>query len=62
MIIEVPSMNFIIVDGEGAPGDKEYQDAMQILYSLSFTIKMSKVSGQEPDGYFEYVVRFPIQK
>ena len=29
---------------------------MQVLYSLSFTIKMSKMSGQQPDGYFEYVV------
>ncbi len=56
MIIEVPTMNFIMVDGEGAPEDKEYQDAMQVLYSLSFTIKMSKKSGQQPDGYFEYVV------
>jgi hypothetical protein len=56
MIIEVPTMNFIMVDGEGMPGSKEYQDAMQVLYSLSFTIKMSKMSGQQPDGYFEYVV------
>lgn len=56
MIIEVPTMNFIMVDGQGTPRSKEYQDAMQVLYSLSFTIKMSKMSGQQPDGYFEYVV------
>ena len=30
--------------------------AMEILYGLSFTIKMSKMSGTQPDGYFEYVV------
>ncbi len=55
-LIDVPTMNFIMIDGQGVPGHKEYQDAMQVLYSLSFTIKMSKMSGQEPDGYFEYVV------
>jgi hypothetical protein len=56
MLIDVPSMNFIMVDGQGAPGGDHYQAAIQILYALSFTIKMSKMSGQQPDGYFEYVV------
>lgn len=29
---------------------------MEILYGLSFTIKMSKMNGTQPEGYFEYVV------
>ncbi|WP_066645472.1 GyrI-like domain-containing protein [Christensenella timonensis] len=56
MLIEVPAMNFIMVDGKGAPEGEEYPQAMQALYSLSFTIKMSKMGGKQPDGYFEYVV------
>lgn len=56
MLIEVPQMQFIMVDGKGAPQDEEYQKAMQALYALSFTIKMSKMSGEQPEGYFEYVV------
>lgn len=56
VLIEVPVMNFIMVDGEGEPGGEQYQAAVQTLYSLSFTIKMSKMSGRRPDGYFEYVV------
>ncbi|MGM9987878.1 MAG: GyrI-like domain-containing protein [Bacillaceae bacterium] len=55
-LIDVPPMNFIMVDGKGEPAGECYQQAMQILYFLTFTIKMSKMSGQQPDGYFEYVV------
>ena len=55
--IQVPKMTFIMVDGRGNPNtSKDYKDAMEILYGLSFTIKMSKMSGRQPEGYFEYVV------
>lgn len=59
-IIEVPKMNFIMVKGKGDPNTSiEYKNAMEILYGLSFTIKMSKLSKDPLDkieGYFEYVV------
>lgn len=59
-IIEVPQMNFIMVKGKGNPNTSiEYKNAMEILYGLSFTIKMSKMSkdpSDKIDGYFEYVV------
>ena len=56
-IIDVPEMIFIAVDGEGNPNTcYEYKQAMEILYGLSFTIKMSKMNGTQPEGYFEYVV------
>lgn len=56
-IIEVPEMTFIQVEGSGDPNTSEsYQKAIEILYGLSFTIKMSKMSGRQPEGYFEYVV------
>ena len=57
VIIDVPEMVFIAVDGKGDPNScVEYKDALEILYGLSFTIKMSKMNGTQPDGYFEYVV------
>ena len=58
MVIEVPSMKFIIVEGSGNPNSEngEYQEAMGLLYGLSFTIKMSKLGAHKIDGYFEYVV------
>lgn len=56
-IIEVPEMLFITVAGYGDPNTSAaYQEAMEILYGLSFTIKMSKMNGTQPEGYFEYVV------
>ena len=56
-IVTVPEMKFIAVRGKGDPNTSpEYKQAMKILYGLSFTIKMSKMSGSQPDGYFEYVV------
>lgn len=55
-LIEVPPMNFICVDGSGPPAGEAYQNAVQTLYALSFTIKMSKLSGSQPEGYFEYAV------
>jgi len=56
VFIQVPAIQFIMVDGRGDPDDEEYQNAVGLLYALSFTIKMSKMGGNQPDGYFDYVV------
>ncbi len=55
-LTDVPLMKFIMVDGKGNPGSKSYQDAIAVLYALSYTIKMSKMGGKQPANYFEYVV------
>ena len=52
----VPSMPFLMVDGRGAPDSPAYQAAVQTLYALTFTIKMSRLGGNAPAGYFDYVV------
>ena len=57
VLIDVPAMNFIMVDGQGDPNiSEEYQEAVEILYGLSYTIKMSKKGTRQPAGYFDYVV------
>jgi hypothetical protein len=56
-IIAVPEMIFIAIDGEGNPNTcPEYKAAIEVLYGLSYAIKMSKMNGTQPAGYFEYVV------
>ncbi|SHO49126.1 GyrI-like domain-containing protein [Anaerocolumna xylanovorans] len=57
-IIDVPAMRFIQVDGHGDPNEPggEYQEAVEILYALSYTIKMLFKKEQAPAGYVDYVV------
>ena len=57
-IIAVPAMNFVAVHGKGDPNDPagEYKAAMELLYGIAFTIKMSYKGSHKMDGYFEYVV------
>jgi hypothetical protein len=57
-VIRVPSMNFIMVDGKGNPNTEggEYQQAVELLYALSYTIKMGYKNIEKPDGYSDYVV------
>lgn len=57
-IVTLPPMNFIAVRGQGDPNQEggEYQAAMQMLYGVAFTIKMSKMGDHRIEGYFDYVV------
>lgn len=56
-MIDVPQMRFMMVDGQGDPNTSPlYQAAVEVLYGLSYSIKMSKKQGDQPIGYFDYVV------
>ena len=57
-IVTVPPMNYIAVRGKGDPNteDGEYQQAINMLYGIAFTIKMSKLGDHRIAGYFDYVV------
>lgn len=57
-LIDVPEMKFIQINGQGNPNEKngEYQTSVEILYALSYAIKMMPKNGYAPPGYFEYVV------
>jgi hypothetical protein len=56
-IVDVPEMTFITVDGKGDPNTSaEYKAALEVLYGLSYGVKMSKMGGARPEGYFDFVV------
>ena len=57
-IVEVPEMNFLAVRGMGDPNEEEgdYKAAIGLLYSIAYTIKMSKMGKHKIEGYFDYVV------
>ena len=48
VLIDVPEMQFLMIDGMGSPGDsKEYQDALAVLYPIAFKTKfLSKQRGK----------------
>ncbi len=57
-IVTVPKMNYIAVRGKGNPNDEdgEYKNALNVLYSLAYTLKMSYKTDYKIDGFFQYVV------
>ena len=58
VIVEIPKMNFIAVSGKGDPNevDGKYGKAMNLLYGIAYTLKMSSKGAYKIDGFFEYVV------
>ena len=57
-LIELPEMRFVAVWGEGdpnAPGGA-YQTALELLYGVAYTLRMSPRMGRAIEGYFPYVV------
>ena len=41
VIVEVPQIQFVMIDGQGAPGGEEYASAIPWLYSTLYTIKFT---------------------
>ena len=58
--IIVPKFNFYTIEGEGNPNDAYFAEYIGVLYSLSYAIKMSPKSGEEPENYFDYAV-YPLE-
>ena len=57
-IVEVPKMTFLAVRGHGDPNEEggAYKDALEMLYGVAYTIKMSKKGDHRIEGYFDFVV------
>lgn len=57
-IIEVPPVTYVAVRGSGDPNEEggAYQQAIAVLYAISYTIKMSKNGSRQIEGYTDFVV------
>lgn len=57
-ILTIPPINYIAINGQGDPNLEggEYQQAVSILYAVSYTLKMSHKTAHKISGFFEYVV------
>jgi hypothetical protein len=49
VIIEVPPMNFLMIDGIGDPIAKEAQEAIETVYPVAYTIKFAYKKAKEVD-------------
>jgi hypothetical protein len=38
-VIRIPKMQFVMIDGEGEPAGKRFQEAVGVAYGLAYTIK-----------------------
>ena len=52
MLIDIAAIPFLMVDGKGNPNeeDGDYSKAMQLLYGITFTIKMSRKGTKALEG------------
>jgi len=43
-VLDVEEMQFVAVEGKGNPNDEDgdYQKAIEVLYGIQYTLKMSK--------------------
>ncbi len=57
-IVSVSKANYLAVKGKGNPNEEgsEYKKAIQRLYGIAYTIKMSYKTSHHIEGFFEYVV------
>ena len=57
-IVRVPVMNYLAVRGKGDPNEEGgvYKRALEQLYGVAYTLKMSYKGDYRIEGFFEYVV------
>jgi hypothetical protein len=48
-VVDVPAMNFLVVDGEGAPSSPQYSAAVEALFSVAYSLKFMVKKGKEID-------------
>lgn len=60
VILEIPTMNYITIEGQGNPNEYPFQQAVEALYTIAYTIKMSYKKPNPPKGYYAYTV-FPLE-
>ncbi len=49
-VVDVPAMSFLMVDGHGDPNtDQSYQEALETLYALAYTLKFMSKKELEKD-------------
>lgn len=59
-LIEVPALPYFMLRGEGNPNADAFKEAVGVLYSLSYAVKMLPKKGPAPEGYYDYTI-YPLE-
>ena len=59
-VVDIKEFKFIQLSGEGNPNSEGVSEAIGVLYSLAYAIKMMPRNGIDIDGYYDYVV-YPLE-
>ncbi|MBN2796758.1 MAG: GyrI-like domain-containing protein [Clostridia bacterium] len=60
VLVDVPKMNYFVIEGKGNPNSPEFSTFIETLYAVSYAVRMSYKSDEFPEGYFEYTV-YPLE-
>jgi len=60
VVVTVPSINFIMINGYGDPNEEKFALATGSLYSFSYAVRMLYKSNNVPTAYYDYTV-FPLE-
>lgn len=60
VLIEVPKSKYFCIKGKGNPNSEDFANRIEVLYLLSYTIRMMPKNGYIPKDYFEYTV-YPLE-
>jgi len=58
--IIIPEMKFFTIEGKGNPNNPDFQNYIEVLYTLAYGVRMWTKSAPAPTGYFEYKV-YPLE-
>lgn len=59
-IIILPEFRFFSIQGQGNPNDIIFCKYIEVLYTVSYAVRMSDKKGKAPNGFFEYAV-YPLE-
>lgn len=57
-IVNIPSINYLAVRGSGDPNDEtgDYKKALESIYAVAYTLRMSYKTDYKINGFYEYIV------
>lgn len=59
-LITINSGNYFTLEGIGNPNEENFSKNIEVLYNLSYAVKMSYKKPYKPNDYYEYTV-FPLE-